>query len=175
MAKFTHDELEQAFRTYWRTGAVAEDWDAWANLFTEDCTYVEHWYGSIQGREAVRAWIKPVMAKFLEIYTAYDWHVVDPEHGRVIVYMQNRRDRPGGGAPIDFAGITLLDYAGGGLWKKEEDFWSLRGREVAMKEYEEACVKHDPEHPKRGTRLDWGNGPEWARGSRSHAERRPVA
>ena len=81
----------------------------------------------------------------------------------------------GGGAPIDFAGITLLDYAGGGLWKKEEDFWSLRGREVAMKEYEEACVKHDPEHPKRGTRLDWGNGPEWARGSRSHAERRPVA
>ena len=174
MAKFTHDELEQAFRTYWRTGAVAEDWDAWANLFTEDCTYVEHWYGSIQGREAVRAWIKPVMAKFVEIYTVYDWHVVDPEHGRVIVYMQNRRDRPGGGAPIDFAGITILQYAGNGLWSREEDFWSLRGREVAMKEYEEACVKHDPEHPKRGTRLDWGSGPEWARGARSHGERGPV-
>lgn len=174
MAQFTHDELEQAFRTYWRTGAVGEDWHAWASLFTEDCTYIEHWYGTIHGRAAVRAWIEPVMAKFLEIYTAYDWHVVDPEHGRVIVYMQNRRDRPGGGPPVDFPGITLLDYAGDGLWKKEEDFWSLRGREIAMKEYEEACAQYDPGHPKKGTRLDWGSGPEWTRGARSHAERQAV-
>jgi hypothetical protein len=38
MATFDRDELESAFRTYWRTGAVGEDWDAWANLFTEACT-----------------------------------------------------------------------------------------------------------------------------------------
>ena len=63
MATFDRDELESAFRTYWRTGAVGEDWDAWANLFTEDCTYFEHYYGSMQGREAVRAWIKPVMER----------------------------------------------------------------------------------------------------------------
>lgn len=174
MATFTHDELEQAFRTYWRTGAVGEDWDAWADLFTEDCTYTEHWYGTLHGREAVRAWIKPVMAKYLEIYTAYDWHVIDPARGRVIVYMQNRRDRPGGHGTIDFAGITILDYAGDGLWQREEDYWTVRGRELAMKEYEAACAAHDPEHPKKGTRLDWGNGPDWTRGGRSHAERRPV-
>ena len=36
MPAFSRDELEQAFRTYWQTGAVGEDWDAWADLFTED-------------------------------------------------------------------------------------------------------------------------------------------
>src|SRR2546425_174105 len=50
MGKFTREELEQAFRTYWRTGAVGEDWDAWAGLFTEDCLYVEHMYGTMRGR-----------------------------------------------------------------------------------------------------------------------------
>ena len=51
------EELERAFQLYWRTGAVGEDWDAWADLFTEDCTYFEHWYGQMQGRETVRKWI----------------------------------------------------------------------------------------------------------------------
>ena len=36
MGKYSREELEAAFQTYWRVGAVAEDWDAWADLFTED-------------------------------------------------------------------------------------------------------------------------------------------
>lgn len=174
MAAFDRDELEQAFRTYWRTGAVGEDWDAWCDLFTLDCTYVEHWYGSMQGREAVRAWIKPVMEKFGEVYTAYEWHVVDPERGRVVLYVQNRRDHPGGVGTIDFPGVTILDYAGNGRWSREEDYWSVRGREVAMAEYEQACRDQDPDHPKKRTRSDWGSGPEWTRGGRAYEERPRV-
>jgi hypothetical protein len=30
----------------------------------------------MRGREAVRTWIKPVMERYGEIYTAYEWHVV---------------------------------------------------------------------------------------------------
>ena len=67
MPRFTRAELEEAFRTYWRAGAVGEDWDAWADLFTEDCRYFEHFYGPMRGRETVRAWIKPVMEKYGEI------------------------------------------------------------------------------------------------------------
>ena len=58
---FARDELEEAFRTYWRTGAVGEDWDAWADLFAEDARYVEHVLGDLRGREAIRAWIKPIV------------------------------------------------------------------------------------------------------------------
>src|SRR5437879_9843623 len=91
MPKFTRAELEEGFRTYWRAGAVGEDWDAWADLFTEDCRYFEHFYGPMRGRETVRAWIKPVMEKYGEIYTAYEWHVIDEDSGRVVFYMQDRQ------------------------------------------------------------------------------------
>jgi hypothetical protein len=171
MAKFERDEMEQAFRTYWRTGAVGEDWDAWAELFTEDCRYVEHFYGTMNGRETVRAWIKPIMEKYGEIYTAYEWHVLDPEAGRVVFCMQNRRDHPAGTGPIDFPGVSVLEYAGGGLWRLEEDYWAVKRREEAMREYEEACRRHAPDHPRKKTRLDWGRGPAWTRGGRSWAER----
>jgi hypothetical protein len=171
MGRFSRDELEQAFRTYWRTGAVGEDWDAWANLFTEDCTYFEHWYGLMHGREAVRAWIVPIMEKYRELYTGYEWHAVDDERGRIILYVQNRRDHPRGEGTIDFPGVTILDYAGNGLFSREEDYWAVKGREVAMREYEEACRQYDPDHPKKHTRRDWGRGPAWTKGGRSYAER----
>ena len=171
MGKWSREELEQAFRTYWRTGAVGEDWNAWCDLFTEDATYVEHMYGNMHGRENIRKWIVPVMAKYLEIYTGYEWHVVDEERGRVILYVQNRRDHPSGKGTCDFPGVTILDYAGNGKWKQEEDYYSISGRDRAMKEYEEARRQYDPDHPKKGTRFDWGNGPAWTKGNRSYFDR----
>ena len=174
MSAYTFDELERAFQRYWRTGAVGEDWDAWADLFTADAEYVEHVLGNLHGRETIRAWIKPIMAQYCELYTAYEWHTVDPAGGRVVFYMQNRRDHPGGTDTIDFPGISILDYAGGGTWKREEDFWSVKGRETAMQAYAEACRLHDPEHPRKHTRLHWGTGPDWTRAGRSYAERPRV-
>jgi ketosteroid isomerase-like protein len=160
MPHVSRDELEQAFRTYWQTGAVGEDWDAWADLFTPDAAYVEHVLGNLKGREAIRAWIKPIMAQYGEIYTVYEWHAVDPEAGRVIVYMQNRRP-----------GVTLLEYAGHGQWRREEDFWAVPRATSAAQEYEAACKQFDPEHRKKMTRLDWGAGPAWTRGAPSYAAR----
>ena len=171
MAKFGREELEQAFQKYWQLGAVKEDWDAWADLFTDDAEYVEHVLGSMRGREAVRSWIKPIMERFGELYTAYEWHTVDEENGRVVVYMQNRRDHPSGSGTIDFPGITVLEYAGNGLWKKEEDFWAVPQGQATSEEYRDACEKHDADYPKKRTRLNWGSGPAWTRGARSYAER----
>jgi len=171
MGHFTKAELDDAFRTYWRTGAAGEDWEAWANLFTEDCTYFEHWYGLMHGRETVRSWIVPIMAKYREIYTAYEWHVVDDERGRVVFYVQNRRDHPSGSGTCDFPGVSIIEYAGNGKWKREEDYWAVKAREVAMKEYEDACKRLDPEHPQKATRFDWNDGPAWTKGGRTYAER----
>jgi hypothetical protein len=85
--------------------------------------------------------------------------------------MQNRRDHPSGAGTIDFPGITILDYAGGGRWRQEEDYWALPAAQRAMAEYQEARAKHDPEHPRKRTRFDWGNGPAWTRGARTWFER----
>jgi hypothetical protein len=129
--------------------------------------------GNLSGREAIRNWIKPIMAQYGEIYTVYEWHSVDPQSGRAIVYMQNRRDHPSGSGTIDFPGVTILDYAGGGKWKREEDFWAVPRATQAFEEYAAACKKHDPEHRAKMTRRDWGQGPAWTRGAISYAQRRP--
>src|SRR5438067_1416081 len=113
----------------------------------------------------------PTMQQYPELYTAYEWHTIDADAGRVIVYMQNRRDHPGGQGTIDFPGVTILDYAGGGLWRREEDFWAVSTAYRTVEEYAEASKLHDPEHREKRTRLHWGNGPEWTQGGRSYAER----
>lgn len=171
MGKFSRSELERAFQRYWQTGAVNEDWDGFADNFSEDVVYVEHVLGTMHGREAVRAWIKPIMEQYCELYTAYEWHVVDPDADRIVVYMQNRRDHPSGEGVIDFPGITVLHYAGGGRFDFEEDFWAVPSAQRAYREYAAACAKHDPEHKRKRTRLDWGNGPAWTRGAASWYER----
>ena len=168
---WSRDEIEEAFRTYWRAGAVGEDWDAWADLFTEDAHYIEHVLGDLRGREAIRAWIKPIMAQYPELYTAYEWHAVDEANGRVMVYMQNRRDHPRGTGTIDFPGITILQYAGNCRWSLEEDFWAVPKAHKSTETYAAACKEFDAGHREKRTRLDWGNGPEWTRGGRSWADR----
>jgi hypothetical protein len=168
--KYDKGEVEQAFRKYWALGAVGEDWDAWCDeCFTEDVHYVEHVLGVKEGREAVRRWIKPTMEEYGEIYTAYEWHMVE-ESGRVVVYMQNRRDNPEPGAPpIDFPGMTVLQYAGDGRFSLEEDFWSLVEGQRTMKQYDAALAAHDPAFRQRRTRRNWGNGPDWTRGAEDYA------
>ena len=146
-------------------GRDGEDWDAWSDLFTEDVEYIEHILGSKHGREEVRNWIKPIMAEFGEMYTAYEWHMCEPS-GRIVVYMQNRRDNPDPSAPpIDFPGMTVLQYAGDGKFSLEEDFWSLVEGQRTMKEYEEACAarprRPEEAHPSslgERSRLDEGRG-----------------
>ena len=158
---FDRDEVEAAFRHYWQVGAVGEDWDAWADLFTEDAVYVEHWYGTMHGREEIRRWIKPVMASYSELYTALEWYMIDGD--RVVFEMQNRRDHPDPSQPpIDFPGITVLRYAGDNQWAYEEDYWAFKAAGETARQYAEACARHDPDHPRKMTRNHWPTSPDWA-------------
>ena len=163
MSGHSRDEVEEAFRHYWQTGAVGEDWAAWADLFTDDATYVEHVLGSMRGNAEIKPWITSIMAEYSELYTYYEWHVIEGD--RVVVYMQNRRDNPEPGKPpIDFPGVTILNYAGDGKWDYEEDFWAFPTAQKAQAEYVDARGKFDPEHSVKMTRDHWPDGPDWARG-----------
>ena len=45
MGRFSRAEIEDAFQNFQQTALAAGtsgDWNAWADLFTEDATYVEH-------------------------------------------------------------------------------------------------------------------------------------
>lgn len=166
------EEIEEAFRLYWNTGMIREDWDAWSDLFTEDVEYQERVLGIMHGRETVRAWIKPLMAQYGEIYGVYDWHEVDPS-GRVVFRMENRRDHPSGEGYLDFPGVTILQYAGEMKWSREEDYWAEKLGVQRYMEYDAALQAHDPRHRERKTRLHWGDGPSWTIGGTSYYEHHP--
>ena len=138
MAKFTRDELERAFQHYWRTGAVGEDWDKWADLFTEDAEYIEHLYGTFKGREAIRTWIASTMAEPLNReMTEFpaDWWVIDEEKGWVVCAVWNRMQDLGDGVKHQAINWSLLKYAGNDQWSYEEDIYNVSEFADMMKGY----------------------------------------
>jgi hypothetical protein len=85
MGRWSRAELEQAFADYQAAALKAGttgDWDVWADRFTEDATYVEHLYGTMGGREAIRRWITRTMATFpgnAMPHFPIEWYMVDEE------------------------------------------------------------------------------------------------
>ncbi|MBM7367536.1 nuclear transport factor 2 family protein [Gordonia hydrophobica] len=127
---FSAHELNDAFAQFQQTVAevaVSDDWDRWADQFTVDADYIEHAYGTFSGREAIRAWVTKTMRSFPGSHMAeYPslWHVADPATGRVICEIDNPMRDPGDGSVFTATNITILTYAGDGLWKCEEDVYN---------------------------------------------------
>jgi len=123
-------ELEQAFATYQATVEDIRrsgDWGRFADMFTEDADYVEHSYGTFKGRDQIRSWIVKTMTSFPAtemLGFPATWAVFDPETGRVVCEVDNPMRDPGDGSHHTAANITILDYAGNGLWSRQEDVYN---------------------------------------------------
>ena len=130
MGRWSREELEEAFANYQAVALAAGtsgDWDAWADLFTEDATYVEHLYGTMGGREAIRRWITTTMSQPVNEdmrYFPMEWYVIDEERGWVVCQVWNRMIDPGDGSLHQAENMTLIKYAGNGLWSYEEDCYN---------------------------------------------------
>ena len=127
---FTRDEMETAFLNYQKVAAGAAesgDWRPWADLFTEDATYVEHYYGEMRGREQIYRWITETMrTPPNNDMTSFpiDWYVIDEARGWVVCCVLNRMRDVGDGRVHQAGNWTLLKYAGGGRWSYEEDMYN---------------------------------------------------
>jgi hypothetical protein len=156
------EEVESAFRHFWTVGNLAENWRAWPSLFTEDVRYVEHIYGEMRGRAAVARWIEELMEKNRDVHAVIDWYMIRGR--RVVVNMQNRYYNPDpAGAPLDFPGITILEYAGDGLFSYEEDYWCVRTAKACHAAFQAAVERCG------------GRGLEGGRFEALEAERRQAA
>jgi hypothetical protein len=123
-------ELDEEFAAYQQRGqdaATTHDWNLWADQFTEGATYIEHSYGSFDGREAIRAWIARTMTTFpgsrMPTFPV-EWHVTDEERGWIVCSIANRMQNPGDGSVHEASNVTILHYAGEGLWSYEEDVYN---------------------------------------------------
>ncbi|MBN3512453.1 nuclear transport factor 2 family protein [Mycolicibacterium septicum] len=128
MPKFTRDELAGALDHYTKTVEVCSktgDWAPFADLFTEDVTYIEHAYGVFEGREAVREWITATMAPFPHMCFPHTWVAFDEENGAIVMEILNVLDHPTEpGREFGFPNVTRLVYAGDNLFSSEEDVYN---------------------------------------------------
>lgn len=127
---YSRGELEEAFAAYQARGAEAGasgNWAPWADMFTEDALYIERHYGRFEGREAIRTWITATMGEFpgnAMPEFPIGWYVVDESRGWIVCQVWNRMADPGDGSIHEADNLTLLKYAGDGLWSYEEDVYN---------------------------------------------------
>jgi uncharacterized protein (TIGR02246 family) len=126
MGTTSRAQVEAAFEKYLDAGAYRRDWNAWADLFTEDAVYVEVQYGTFRGREAIRQWITTVMAGVPDMYfPPPTWRLVDGDQVCFCIDNAYPDPRNPSGPPIAFPTVTYLKYRDG-LWCREEDIYDVR-------------------------------------------------
>jgi hypothetical protein len=142
-------ELEEAFAAHFdeveritREG----DWAAYADEFTEDAVYVEHAFGEMHGRDEIRAWAVKTMSAFPgRVMTGFPiaWKVLDPPNSRIVCEVRNLMADPGDGSALEEPNITILTYAGRGLWSRQEDVYNpLRFHALAQR-WARIAAAHD--------------------------------
>ena len=67
MGKWSRERIEAGVRRLPDQsggGRRSGDWKPWADQFTEDATYIEHHFGTFEGRDQIHAWISSCMADY---------------------------------------------------------------------------------------------------------------
>lgn len=130
MTSFTTAEIEDAFAAHVAKVVeirTSQQWSRFADLFTEDVEYVEHAFGEFHGRDEVAAWAARTMGAYPgNVMTDFPiaWHVVDQPTARVICEIRNLMPALGDDEPMECSNLTILTYAGDGLWSRVEDVYN---------------------------------------------------
>ena len=137
---FSAAEITEAYAAFHERveGFVATgDWSGYADLFTPDAVYVEHAMGTFRGREEIRAWAVRTMTAYPgRVMTGFPlaWQVVDAPTSRLICEVRNPMPDPGDGTLLEEPNLTIMTYAGDGLFSGEEDVYNpLRFHAMALR------------------------------------------
>ena len=133
MSEFSRSEVEDAYHHFVAVGDSG-DWNAWADLHSQDGVWLEHAFGQIRGREAIRRTITRVMKPVPMMVFPVEWFMI--EGNRVVFYpWQVMPDPKGGDAVYRFGCITILEYAGDGEFSFQEDLYNPREGEAVIKRW----------------------------------------
>lgn len=130
---FPHEEVRAAWENFVAVGDSG-DWEAWADLHTVDGVWVEHHLGTFQGRDAIKRAIVDVMAMApSDMRFPVEWVAFDGD--RVVYYPWQELPHPSGGEPFRFGCVTVLQYAGDGLFSYQEDLYNPNEGERVFTEW----------------------------------------
>jgi len=123
---------KEARATYERFVAVRDEidegtktWDVLADFFTEDAAYIDPAWGRIEGRENIRTFFVDSM-KGLTGYgwsTPENWIMTDGH--RVVSQWDQILGHKEDGSPWFVAGLSILYYAGDGLFCYSHDMLNM--------------------------------------------------
>jgi hypothetical protein len=117
--------------------ATTGEWAPFADHFTEDAEYVEHAFGTFRGRAEIREWSVRTMTSYPgRVMTGFPlaWQVVDEPGSRLICEVRNLMPDPGDGSHHEESNLTIMTYAGDGLFSREEDVYNpLRFLRMAVR------------------------------------------
>jgi hypothetical protein len=153
---YGRDEIEQAFRHYFLTGPVLEDWASWSQLFADDAVYFDHFYGRFRGPAEIKKFLESTMGFAPHVYSPLEWYNLDGN--RIIYKVWNRADNPDpSGPPAQFPSLQIIEYAGDGKWSSEEDWWLVKEMKQFNNDYEAMCeAAGKADFKAEMSRRDWG-------------------
>ena len=121
-----------------RCGNGGQQWDEWADLFTEDAVYYRAPLRHVRGPRGDPHVDPTTMDEFpnneMTEFPA-DWWVIDEEKGWVVAAVWNRMQDLGDGEVHQAINWSLLDYAGNNQWSYEEDIYNVEEFAVMVKAY----------------------------------------
>src|SRR6266550_139452 len=156
---FPREEIEAAFAEFRKRGEQDHDWEAWADLFTDDALYEEHYLGIFHGRAQIRDFITSTMSNYAGFSCWVEWYFIDGN--RISMYLWNNWADPAGqGRRFGFPNTTFLEYAGDGKFKWEADYYNPDEAERVFKSWLDAGGRRTaaPDHSLRGID-DWAPSP----------------
>ena len=139
---FPREEVEAAVHRYVKEVSTAHldgarGWTAFfGRHFTEDALYIEHEFGTRQGRQAIIDWASDVLGQspvISEVEFELDWYMI--EGNRVVVRHRDGFRDPRGGGRFEVVVVTILEYGGNGQWSFEEDIYNAKEFERAFASY----------------------------------------
>lgn len=128
MPHFSREEVHETHERYLALRGRIEvgeaPWSSLADFFVEDATFIDPAWGRVQRREAIRAFMTESMTG-LEGWTfPQEFCLID---GDLIVtrWMNRLPGQRADGSHYEAPGISTIYYAGGGLFRFEEDILNM--------------------------------------------------
>ncbi|MBM3132974.1 MAG: nuclear transport factor 2 family protein [Chloroflexi bacterium] len=128
MARFSKKEVQRAIDHYLDVREKIESgklgWEALADCFTDDATYIDPAWGRFVGREAIIQFQRDSMQGLEDWTFPIEWITIDGS--RVIIKFWNRLPgRRKDGSFYEAPGLQVLNYAGNGKFSYDEDLLNM--------------------------------------------------
>ena len=99
-------------------------WDALADFFSEDATFIDPAWGRVEGIANIRKFLVESMAGLEDWRFPHLWLAIDAR--RLVTHWMNRLPgRRADGSFYEAPGVSIFEYAGGGRFSSEMDLLNM--------------------------------------------------